>query len=251
MRVELAFSKDFADEDLLEVQEELLEQLSAALRVPAARLLLVQMYAAGQYAILDVLPAAPGAGSGGDTSTKGEAVAAEALEARLLELAEDTGSPLWQGRVSSLLASVRRLGPGDEERVLVSGLSGPGTRRGGKGSPVVMLLASLVGVGLAFGLVGPICYGICKGMFQGSGGGEGGGGGGAGTRTAAAEAAAKEKEGATARADAGASLLAAAEAEEAEAEEEEQADEEAGTATAPPKGPNVSSILLGPGLGLD
>ena len=68
---------------MLEVQEELLAQLAAALEVAAARLLLVQIYAAGQYAVIDILPTRHGGGEAGEREERGD-VTAEALQAQFL-----------------------------------------------------------------------------------------------------------------------------------------------------------------------
>ena len=132
---------------------------------------------------------------------------------------------LWKGRVSSLLVSVRHLGPRGDERLLVSGLARPAARR--PGSSLVMLLASVVGVLLVFGLISGICYGICKGVCEQRGGAPGG---------------KQSDEAVGVFADAG-----------SDDDDDELADEENGSNPAPlrwgvtNRGPNVSSDLLAPG----
>ena len=183
VRLELVLSRDFADEDLLEVQGEMIEQLAAALRAPTGQLRVVQMYAAGKCVVVDLLP--PGGGFGGDS--------AEELKARLVERAEDSSSVLFAGRVTALLDAVRLLpggaadgGDAAREKTLLSGLSS----RKSAGSMLMLLLSAVV-MALVTALVLGLLYGICRGVCQSGREHDGAGGaallgGGGGGRTAAA-----------------------------------------------------------------
>ena len=53
-RIELKLGRDFGDEDLLLVQEELKENLATVLNVPADTFTIVQVYGGGQYFLMDL-----------------------------------------------------------------------------------------------------------------------------------------------------------------------------------------------------
>ena len=86
-RIELGFASDFGDEDLLVVSAELAETWGSVLSLPPDRLAVVQLYAAGRLAIVDMLPR--------DGST------ADATVGALMSLATSPHSKLYGGRVSA------------------------------------------------------------------------------------------------------------------------------------------------------
>jgi len=132
------------------VQQELEEQLAAALKVELSRVLVVQMYAAGQFAIVDLLP--------------GEPPSLE-LKARLVDLASYEGSALFQGRVLGMLDGLKELLGSEQVQVLLAATSRPNRESAkAKPNPVVSLLLPLIGVGLVSYLTCQILYGVaCKG----------------------------------------------------------------------------------------
>ena len=105
VRLELALSRDFGAEDLLVVQQELVEQLGTALGAPPERFVVMQNYAAGQYYIVDVLPAT----AAGGAADGGGGPSAEELVAKLIEMGGDAASSLFEGRVLGLLNGAKRV----------------------------------------------------------------------------------------------------------------------------------------------
>ena len=149
-RIELKLGRDFGDEDLLLVQEELKQNLATVLNVPADTFTIVQVYGGGQYFLMD-LPEGP-------------------LVTKLQSKAHDLGSSLFETRILGELDGIIRLdglgGHGNEETLgsdLQKGLSGLGKASIGE---LVMLVVFLAGVLLATGLIIGICYGT---MRQGAG----------------------------------------------------------------------------------
>lgn len=97
-RLELKLSIDFGAEDLLLVQQELREQMAAALAVDSARIAIAQTYAAGQYYIVDLLPDADAAGASPSD-----------LVERLRKTASDLSNPMFDTRVLGQLDAIRRI----------------------------------------------------------------------------------------------------------------------------------------------
>ena len=158
VRLELKLNVDFGSEDLLIVQQDLRDNLATTLKEPAERFALVQVYAAGQYFILDVLPHAE------DRSATGAGKEPKAVVEQLLAEAQDLRSPLFATRVLGKLDELKRLDGlgGIEETLLGSDLqqSGSGVIKASI-MEVFVLVVFAGGVLLACGLVLGICYGTC------------------------------------------------------------------------------------------
>ena len=161
VRLELKLTADFGSEDLLLVQQELCEQLAGVLGTMSERLAVVESYGAGMYFIVDVLPASLMRPEVDDVASGGTP---EELLTRLLSLASDLSSSLFEARVLGMLDELKRLdgyGGGSEETLATD------LQQAGLGAAkfsildVLKLVVFTGGVLLAAGLVVGICYGTC------------------------------------------------------------------------------------------
>jgi len=148
VRVELMLVYGFADEDLLLVKQEMMNELAQSLRIAEDSFSIVLMYAAGQYTIVDFFSASS---------------SSESVLQQLLHLASDVSSVMFDGRVLSRLAMVKRLYAGEKEEVLLSSIErrDSGFHKVGAGE-LIQLIVSGLALLMVGGVVGGICYGVCK-----------------------------------------------------------------------------------------
>ena len=122
-------------------------------------------YAAGQYVIVDLLPA------GAATGAASDAVPPEDIVKKLVEKAEDVGSELFQTRILGQLQNVVQIdGIGvSSERMILSDIQKRGSDlQQTSFLQLVIMLFFLGGILLATGLVLGICYGTCQGTRDAS-----------------------------------------------------------------------------------